>query len=148
MNALRAVAVACLFVACTCEKKTGSEEIKPEAQKPPLELKPLPKPPDIAVNQEPPPDAEALTVVAARPQGEIKGEVRPTVTFSKPVKSLAQVEEQRAADKAAPFAKIEPPLEGEWRWLGSASAEFVPSKLVPLSNDFKVTVLKGLKALD
>src|SRR5437763_5234385 len=82
MRALRAVAVACLFVACTCEKKTGTEDVKPEANKPPLELKPLPKAPEIAVQQEPGPDAEALTVVAARPQGEVKGEVRPTVTFS------------------------------------------------------------------
>ncbi len=152
MKALRALfAVASLcFWACNCEneKKTGTGDFKPEDKKPPLELKPLPKPPEVSVPQEPPPDAAALSVVAARPQGVIRGEVRPTVTFNKPVKSLMQVEEQRASDKAAPFATITPALEGEWRWLGSASAEFVPSKLVPLSTHFDVKVLKGLKALD
>jgi uncharacterized protein YfaS (alpha-2-macroglobulin family) len=150
MRLLRALAVVSvsLLVSCNCEKKTSTEDLKPEATKPPLELKPLPKPPEVSLPQEPPADAEALTVVAARPQGVVRGEVRPTVTFSKPVKSLDQVEEQRATDKRVPFAKIDPPLDGEWRWLGSASAEFVPSKLVPLSNRFTVTVSKGLKALD
>jgi len=141
-------AAALLFVACNCDKKTGTDDLKPEAKRPPLDLKPLPKAPVVDVQQEPLPGAESLAVVAARPQGLIRGEVRPTVTFNKPVKSLMQVEEQRAGDKEKPFAEISPPLEGEWRWLGSASAEFVPSKVVPLSNHFVVTVKKGLKALD
>jgi uncharacterized protein YfaS (alpha-2-macroglobulin family) len=138
-----------LAVGCTCgEKTTSTEKVGPEAKGPPLKLSPLPDAPQMSVPPEPGADATELSVVAARPQGLVKAEVRPTVTFSKPVKSLEQVEEQRAKDKAQPFAKIDPPLEGEWRWLGSASAEFVPSKTVPLSNKFTVTVLKGLKALD
>ncbi|MBL8954458.1 MAG: alpha-2-macroglobulin [Myxococcaceae bacterium] len=150
MRALRAVAAVVVFLSagCNCDKPTGTDDLKPDDQKPALDLKPLPKAPDIQAVQEPLPGAEALAVVVARPQGKAMGEVRPTVTFNKPVKSLMQVEEQRASDKAAPFADIQPPLEGEWRWLGSASAEFVPSKLVPLSNHFAVTIKKGLKALD
>ncbi len=143
-----AVVVVFLAAGCNCDKKTGTDELNPEAKKPPLELKPLPKAPEVNVAQEPLPGAEALAVVAARPQGAARGEVRPTVTFNKPVKSLMQVEDQRAGDREKPFAELSPPLEGEWRWLGSASAEFVPSKLVPLSNHFAVTVKKGLKALD
>ncbi len=115
----------------------------------PRKLEPLPEPPKLQIDPEALPGAgEDLAVVAARPQGPVQGEVRPTVTFSKPVKSLEMVEAQRAADQEKPFAKIEPPLEGEWRWLGSASAEFVPKGLVPYSTAFQVTVLSGLRAID
>jgi hypothetical protein len=114
-----------------------------------LDLKPLPQAPAITVEQDQLPGAgRELAVVAARPQGEQMGEVRPTVTFSLPVKSLEMVEAQRAGDAAKPFAKIEPAIEGEWRWLGSASVEFVPKGLVPYSTQFTVTVFKGLRALD
>lgn len=113
----------------------------------PRDLQPLPEAPELQIEQEPGSNG-AFTVVAARPQGEFEGEIRPTVTFSKPVKSLAMVEEQQKEDAAAPIARIEPPLEGEWRWLGSASAEFVPRTQAPYSTPFKVIVAKGLKALD
>jgi uncharacterized protein YfaS (alpha-2-macroglobulin family) len=136
-----------LAVGCTCGEKTTTEKVTAAGKAPPLDLKPLPQAPTVSVQQEPG-FGEDLEVAAARPQGLIEAEVRPTVTFSKPVKSLEQVEEQRAKDKAQPFARIEPKLEGEWRWLGSASAEFVPSKLVPLSTHYTVTVMKGLAALD
>ncbi len=137
-----------LAVSCTCGKSTSKEHVGPEATRPALDLKPLPTAPEMSAPQEPLPGAEALAVVAARPQGLIRAEIRPTITFSKPVRSLAQIEDQNAQAKAAPVAQLDPPLEGEWHWLGSASVEFVPSKLVPLSTRFKVTVAQGLKALD
>ena len=46
-----------------------------------------------------------------------------------------------------PFAP-ESLLAATRRALGSASAEFVPKGLVPLSTTFTVTVFKGLAALD
>lgn len=137
--------------ACTCgdKGKTPTDVLTaPDTQRP-LDLKPLPQAPSMDVSGALlPGSGKDLAVVAARPQGEQYGEVRPTVTFSLPVKSLEMVEAQRAGDAAKPFAKIEPALEGEWRWLGSASAEFVPKGLVPYSTEFTVTVFKGLKALD
>lgn len=39
-------------------------------------------------------------------------------------------------------------MPGEWRWLGSASVEFVPKGLWPYSTRFTVTVAGGLVALD
>lgn len=153
MRSLRLLALplAVSFAAgCTCGKENGTptEPLTAPKNKPPLDLKELPKPPELSIAQEGIPGSGELTVVAARPNGDVFTEVRPTVTFNLPVKSLEQVEAQRAADAANPFATIEPKLEGEWRWLGSASAEFVPSKLVPYSNTYTVTVKKGLKALD
>lgn len=142
--------LALVAVACTCgEKKTPTDQLKPAVDDAARQLKPLPEAPSLDVKQEQLPGAgQDLAVVAARPQGEQYGEVRPTVTFSRPVKSLEMVEAQREGDKAKPFAKLDPPIDGEWRWLGSASAEFVPKGLVPFSSSITVTVFKGLTALD
>ena len=55
------------------------------------------------------------------------------------------VEEQKAL--AAP-ASISPAVEGEWRWIGSASVEFVPKAPLPFATRFTVTVPAGLKGVD
>ncbi len=152
MTARRVLALCLVVVAagCTCgEKKTGTDMVKALEDELGRTLDPLPQAPSLDVSQEALPGAgDALAVVAARPQGQQYGEVRPTVTFSRPVKSLEMVEAQRAGDAARPIATITPALEGEWRWLGSASVEFVPKGLVAYSTEFKVTVHKGLAALD
>ncbi len=140
-----------VVVGCTCGDKgqTPTDPMHPIGVGTNRKLDPLPPAPLLNVPQESLPGAgENLTVVAARPQGELQGEVRPTVTFSRPVQGLQEVEDTRARDAAKPFAKIDPALEGEWRWLGSASVEFVPRGLVPYSTTFTVTVFKGLAALD
>jgi hypothetical protein len=64
----------------------------------------------VSVDSTGPPETPCFvdSVVTARPQGEQPGEVRPTVTFSLPVKNLEMVEAQRAGDTAKTFAKIEP----------------------------------------
>ena len=113
----------------------------------PRELKPLPEPPQLKhVDQEESTPADGLVVVTARPRGDVRGEVRPTITFSRPVKSLETID--AAKESAQRPAEIEPPIEGEWKWLGSASVELVPKNPVPYSTRFRVRVLKGLKALD
>lgn len=145
--------LALLAAGCTCGSRPteqASGQSSPAAPRPEAgrgqKLAPVPDPPQIEVAREAlPGSGEELAVVAARPTGEVSGEVRPTITFSRPVISLGSV-----ADEAArpAVATIEPALEGEWRWLGSASVEFVPKGLVPYSTRFKVTVREGLAALD
>lgn len=139
-----------VVVGCTCDKgMTPTDPMNPQGQGGARQLNPLPQVPSLDVPPESMPGAgENLSVVAARPQGEQQGEVRPTVTFSRPVQGLQEVEDTRSKDAAKPFAKLDPAIEGEWRWLGSASAEFVPKGLVPFSTTFTVTVFKGLTALD
>ena len=127
--------------------KTPTDKVGLVPDNLPRQLAPLPEAPDIRIDSDSRPST-GLTVVVSRPQGDWKGEVRPTITFSKPVKSLEMVEAQRAADKETPFGRIEPALKGEWRWLGSASVEFVPEGLVPYATTYTVTVMKGLKAID
>ena len=97
------------------------------------------------------PDARHLAVVAARPQGELQGLNRPTLTFSKPVVSLSTLEQDGAAGTGpGPAVKfvIEPRAAGQWRWLGSSSVEFVPAAQLPYSTGFTVSVPAGLAALD
>jgi uncharacterized protein YfaS (alpha-2-macroglobulin family) len=141
-----ATAIAC---SGTCGRK-ASRRFHPSMpnENLPRELKPLPEPPDLRIARQTLPGAEALAVVTARPRGDARGEVRPTITFSRPVKSLESMERPPKDSKERRPAEIEPALEGEWKWLGSASVEFVPKAPVPYSTRFRVRVPKGLKALD
>jgi len=109
-------------------------------------LEPLPAPPLLAPAEGRPglmPSGE-LKVVASRAQNGERT-FGPTLVFSEPVQVLGGgpilVEGQ-------PFARIEPPLEGEWRWLGSTTVEFVPSKPPPLSTEYTVHIQPGLQALN
>ena len=112
----------------------------------PIDLAPLPEAPPLQIAPEALPGAGGeLAVVAARPQGPMEGDVRPTITFSKPVVAMGSVEYEKGLP--TPIV-ITPRLEGEWRWLGSATTEFVPKGLVPYATAFQVIVPKGLRAVD
>jgi alpha-2-macroglobulin len=142
------------LAACSCgdkdkDAKSGppNEGSAPTASKGPgLAVEPLPEPPALRID---PSEAQAqgpLTVAVARPQGVVYGtnNIRPTITFTQPMIALGTVAQERGL--AAP-AKIEPALKGEWRWLGSASVEFVPEDSVKLATKYTVTVPAGLKAM-
>lgn len=99
--------------------------------------------PPSAPAVEPARSDEALAVAVAAPRGQVRGTVRPTITFNKPVRAMGQ-----SAVDPDPPARIQPALPGEWRWLGSATLEFVPTTPAPLSTAFSVEIPAGLKALD
>jgi len=110
----------------------------------PAPLQPLPPPPALTIA----PDAlptTGLTVVASRPHEVVGADARPTITFSRPVVALMSVEEQKGL---SPPASLSPALQGEWRWIGSASVEFVPKTPLPFATRFTVTVPAGLKGVD
>ena len=107
-------------------------------------LQPLPPPPVLAIAPEALPSA-GLTVVAARPHEVVGADARPTITFSRPVVALMSIEEQKTLP---PPASISPAVEGEWRWIGSASVELVPRASLPFATRFTVTVPAGLKGVD
>ena len=107
-------------------------------------LQPLPPPPALTIAPEALPTT-GLTVVASRPHEVVGADARPTITFSRPVVALMSVEEQKAL---APPASLSPAVEGEWRWIGSASVEFVPRAPLPFATRFTVTVPAGLKGVD
>lgn len=138
---LWAVSISLALAGCACSEKTAPKDPSRPGER---TLDPVPEAPAFKADQLPG-AGSALEVVAARPTGRAIGEIRPTITFSRPIVALGMVDEQQ---RLAPIASIEPKLEGEWRWLGSASIEFVPKGLVPYSTPFKVTVAQGLAALD
>ena len=87
-----------VVVGCTCDKgETPTDPMNPQGQGGARQLNPLPQVPSLDVPPESMPGAgDDLSVVAARPQGEQQGEVRPTVTFSRPVQGLQEVEDTRS----------------------------------------------------
>jgi len=105
-------------------------------------LEPIPDAPRIRLSRD---GSEKLQVASATPQGPTQGEVRPSITFDRPVVPLATPEELR---RLPPPATINPKVAGEWRWLGSSTVEFVPEKPLPLSTAFEVTVAANLVATD
>ncbi len=138
--------------ACACEgpkpprPPAASSRSGGGAKHPDVPLTAVPAAPQVqAPPPEPKTEAAPLAVVVARPTGELFSEARPTITFSKPVMAVGTVEHEQAQ---APVASITPPLAGEWKWLGSASVEFVPKGLVPYATTFQVQVAAGLVALD
>ena len=150
VGVLRLVLVLVLAVAfvgsCKNKKDGGGEQVGVSPSPPPLDLDPLPEAPEIKVNPADLPGADgSLAVVVARPQGPTYGNFRPTITFSKPVAPLGSIAHEKTLAKPA---TITPEIQGEWKWLGSASVEFVPKGPVPYSTNFKVVVNKELAALD
>ncbi|HET8539946.1 MAG TPA: alpha-2-macroglobulin family protein [Anaeromyxobacter sp.] len=122
------------------------EGCSPRSRSGPLELAPLPEPPPLSVAPEALPGAGGeIAVVAARPQGPVEGDVRPTITFTKPVVAMGSVEQEKGLPTPI---RVDPPIDGEWRWLGSATTELVPRARVPWGTSFTVTVPGGLRAVD
>ncbi|MEI6224906.1 MAG: MG2 domain-containing protein [Deltaproteobacteria bacterium] len=140
---LPSVLAAAVLLAAACSPRPPASSAR-EAS--PVDLAPLPEVPPLQIAQEFLPGSDgSLAVVASRPQGPATGIVLPSITFSKPVVALGTVAALRSLP---PPARIDPPVAGEWRWLGSASVEFVPSERLPDGTRFTVTVPAGLRAVD
>ncbi len=140
---LESVLAAVLLLAAACSPRPPTSRAGEAA---PIDLAPLPEAPPLQITQEAPPGADgSLAVVVSRPRGPATGIVLPSITFSKPVMALATVGAERS--HLAP-ARIDPAVAGEWRWLGSASVEFVPASPLPDGTRFTVTVPAGLRAVD
>jgi hypothetical protein len=141
------VAACTLTTSCSsCGKKEPERDglLVPEKDTTPLELSPLPAPPavQVAPGSIPGIPAGPVAVVVARPQKGWSG-ARPAITFNKPLVSLGD----RDATKP-PAIRIEPAIEGEWKWIGTSSVEFAPKTDFPWATHFTVTVDAGLTAVD
>ena len=128
-------ACALLLVAASCER-CGTTERR---------LKPLPAPPALNLQASSTAGAPLKVVIATPTEAGQRGEVRPAVTFSKPIVALGAVDEMQ---RRLPMIAIEPPIAGEWKWIGSSTIEFVAKDRLPLSTSFKLTVPAGVQALD
>jgi alpha-2-macroglobulin len=146
MSLVKSVAVALAIAAAVALGCTSKNNESGGGRLPPVVLAPVPEAPPMQVAPEALPGGDgSFAVVQALPVGPARGLIRPTITFSKPVVALGTVAVEKA--RAAP-ATLAPALPGEWKWLGSASVEFVPVGLWPYSTRFTVTVPAGLTAVD
>jgi hypothetical protein len=102
---------------------------------------PPPAPPDVGGASEP--EAEPLAVLRFGPTGdrELVDAVR--VSFNHPMVPLSTVE--RLATLEAPLV-IEPPVEGEFRWLGTRTVAFYPKGRMPYSTRYRVRVPEGVES--
>lgn len=90
--------------------------------------------------------ANGLRVVSAGPVGEVASldeanEVR--VVFSEPMVVLGKI----PTPVTAPFFKIAPNVAGTFRWSGTTTLIFTPSKPLPFATTFTVTIDKTAKAV-
>ncbi|HEX8169638.1 MAG TPA: alpha-2-macroglobulin family protein [Thermoanaerobaculia bacterium] len=90
--------------------------------------------------------ANGLRVVSAGPVGEVArlaeaNEVR--VVFSEPMVALGKVPQ----NVAAPFFHIAPDVAGSFRWSGTTTLIFTPTRPLPFATEYRVTVDAGAKAL-
>lgn len=86
-----------------------------------------------------------LEVVLASPQGvtsEPSDYESVTIVFNQPIKALSAT----SADIAEPF-KISPPIQGTFRWKGTATVSFTPHHPFLYGTKYTITVPSGLKSL-
>lgn len=88
--------------------------------------------------------SEKLEVIMATPQSKVFDEDNLqaiVVSFNQPMVPLTVIDSETAVN-----LKIEPHVSGKYRWLGSATLSFIPSR--PLKGSaYKVTVPAGTKSL-
>ena len=98
-------------------------------------------------NDAPPPAAIAggpLSVTRKSPVGPVDLAPFLSVSFSQP---LVPVTSHAELAKIAPPVKLVPQPPGEWRWLGTQTVVFQPTKRFPMSTDYQVEVPAGTKPL-
>ncbi|AWV89353.1 Ig-like domain-containing alpha-2-macroglobulin family protein [Bradymonas sediminis] len=100
-------------------------------------------PPDATLP--PPPGATdgPMELLRFAPDGDVELAPKLSVTFSQPVVAVSGQED---AAKTVPV-KIEPAVDGKWRWIGTRTALFEPTgERFPMATDYKVTVDPALKS--
>ena len=150
MQRVASLLLTAVAVLSACSK--DSTESQPVSGGPPRKFSLPPPPPSITPQTPASLLGKPLAIVAARPQGELRGLERPTLTFNKPVVALSALEDApengEPGQGPAKGFTLEPKVKGRWRWLGSSSVEFVPEGPMAYSTPFTVNVPAGLAALD
>jgi uncharacterized protein YfaS (alpha-2-macroglobulin family) len=102
---------------------------------------------ETAVPPEVVPDGP-LQVLRYSPEGEIPVAPFLSVTFNQPMVPLGTLQDLAAADVPV---KIEPPLPGTWRWLGTKTLNFqYDSELIdrlPKATEYRATIPAGTKSM-
>jgi hypothetical protein len=89
----------------------------------------------------------ALGVVYSGPRGDLAAPVEAeeiVAVFDHPMAPLSD----RPFDDSTAVLKIEPAVEGTFRWMGTRAVSFRPRARLPYATDFKVTIPAGTRSLD
>lgn len=93
----------------------------------------------------PEPGAQAsprLAIAYAGPSGAAQRSSSIQLSFDRPLRALD-------GQAAVPSITLEPPVTGQWQWVGTRGLGFVPAAgRLPLATSFRVTVPAGTRALD
>ena len=81
-----------------------------------------------------------LEVLRRSPEGEVALAPSLSVTFSQPMVAL---DTQESLARVAPPVRLEPPVRGEWRWIGTRTAVFQPESRLPMATEFRAVVPAG-----
>jgi len=91
--------------------------------------------------------AESLKVLSMFPQGQLESPNQAlaiVATFSEAMVPIQAIPE---GEGTGPLA-IHPPVAGRFRWLGTSTIAFTPSKPLELATEYTVAVKAGTRALD
>jgi len=75
---------------------------------------------------------------------EITADTKINIMFDRPLTGLTTLE---AGRENFPAIKIEPQVNGRFKWLGTSAIQFIPDNLA-LATTYKVTIPKGTEVLD
>lgn len=82
------------------------------------------------------PKAVPLEVTMSEPTGAIYNTPTINVSFNQALVT--------PTDQPTPAMKIEPAIQGTWRWLGDRTLSFRPEERLPMATEYRVTVPQGL----
>jgi uncharacterized protein YfaS (alpha-2-macroglobulin family) len=100
-------------------------------------------PPETATSDEP------LEVVRKGPEGAVRSAGRLSVTFSKPMVSLAAREASAGGRADGVPLSLEPAVEGQWRWVGTDTVIFEPETgRFPMATPYEAAIEKSAEATD
>ncbi len=87
-----------------------------------------------------------LEVLFATPQGDVAGQPEIAVSFSMPMKDIGKADDDPSVNGTVPF-KVKPPIDGEFRWMGSRTVHLAPNSPIAQATRYEVTVPSGLACL-
>ncbi len=89
-------------------------------------------------------EADPLKVLRFSPEGEVPLAARLSVTFSQPMVALTS--HGALAGKEVPV-RLQPSVDGAWRWIGTKTLLFEPKTRFPMATDFQVEVPAGTRSV-
>ncbi len=91
-------------------------------------------------------DAQSLEIVSAGPVGQLDNLARASeirITFSEPMIAVGKT----PPVVTIPFLRIEPVISGTFRWAGTSTLVFTPSRPLPFSTTYRVTAATTAKSV-